>query len=210
MASIVQPIVWPGRPYPLGATWDGEGVNFALYSEHAEKVELCLFDNLGKRETTGCRFLSKLTWSGTVTCRRRVPASCTATGHTDLMLRNKACASIPTNFCSILTASRFKGRIHWSDSHFGYKVGHKQEDLSFDRRDNAAGMPKNRVIDSAFTWGADSPPRIPWHKTLIYELHVKGFTMCHPDVPANLRGTYAGLGDRPHYRLPHPAGSDFD
>jgi len=69
--------------------------------------------------------------------------------------------------------------------------------LSFDRRDNAAGMPKNRVIDSAFTWGADAPPNIPWHKTLIYEMHVKGFTRCHPDVPAHLRGTYAGLSTAP-------------
>ena len=73
----------------------------------------------------------------------------------------------------------------------------KQEDLSFDRRDNAAGMPKNRVIDSAFTWGSDAPPRIPWHETVIYELHVKGFTMCHPDVPEHLRGTYAGLATAP-------------
>ena len=105
---------------------------------------------------------------------------------------------------------QIQGSIHWSDSHFGYKVGHKQEDLSFDRRDNAAGMPKNRVIDSAFTWGADAPPRIPWHKTLIYELHVKGFTMCHPDVPAHLRGTYAGLATAPSDRLSHPAGRDFD
>src|SRR6266853_2659714 len=76
-------------------------------------------------------------------------------------------------------------------------LGNKQEDLSFDRRDDAAGMPKNKVIDSAFTWGTDAPPNIPWHETLIYELHVKGFTMCHPDVPARLRGTYAGLATAP-------------
>jgi glycogen operon protein len=92
---------------------------------------------------------------------------------------------------------QIRGAIRWSDSQFGYRVGHKQEDLSFDRRDDAAGMPKNRVIDSAFTWGADAPPRIPWHETIIYELHVKGFTMCHPDVPAQLRGTYAGLATAP-------------
>jgi isoamylase len=105
--------------------------------------------------------------------------------------------------------SRSKGRVFhsdtecisfWTDSHFGYKIGHKQEDLSFDRRDNAGGMPKNRVIDSAFTWGADTPPRIPWHETLIYELHVKGFTMCHPDVPAHLRGTYGRLAGAPQER----------
>jgi glycogen operon protein len=92
---------------------------------------------------------------------------------------------------------QIQGSIRWNDSHFGYKVGHKQEDLSFDRRDNAATMPKNRVIDSAFTWGSDTSPRIPWHETVIYELHVKGFTMCHPDVPERLRGTYAGLATAP-------------
>ena len=92
---------------------------------------------------------------------------------------------------------QIQGAMNWTDSHFGYRIGHKQEDLSFDRRDNAAGMPKNRVIDSAFTWGADAPPRIPWHETLIYELHVKGFTMCHPDLPAHLRGTYAALSTAP-------------
>jgi glycogen operon protein len=92
---------------------------------------------------------------------------------------------------------QIQGAMNWTDSHFGYRIGHKQEDLSFDRRDNAAGMPKNRVIDSAFTWGADAPPRIPWHETLIYELHVKGFTMCHPDLPSHLRGTYAALSTAP-------------
>ena len=89
------------------------------------------------------------------------------------------------------------GSIRWSDAHFTYRIGHKQEDLSFDRRDDSAGMPKNRVIDSAFSWGHDTPPRIPWHDTLIYELHVKGFTECHPEVPAHLRGTYAGLATAP-------------
>jgi glycogen operon protein len=92
---------------------------------------------------------------------------------------------------------QIQGSIQWSDSHFGYRVGNKLEDLSFDRRDDASGMPKNRVIDSAFTWGTDAAPRIPWHETLIYELHVKGFTMCHPEVPAHLRGTYAGLATAP-------------
>ena len=81
----------------------------------------------------------------------------------------------------------------WSDAHFGYTVGGKQADLVMDTRDNAAFMPKCRVIDSAFTWGDDRPPRTPWHDTVIYELHVKGFTMTHPDVPSALRGTYAGL-----------------
>src|SRR5271166_4704970 len=192
-----QPIVWPGRPYPLGSTWDGEGVNFALYSEHAEKVELCLFDNSGKRETLRVPLPEQtdMVWHGYMPEIRpgqlygyRVygpyaPHQGHRFNHHKLLLDPYG--------------KQVQGVIRWSDSQFGYRVGHRQEDLSFDRRDDAAGMPKNRVIDSAFTWGTDTPPRIPWHETMIYEVHVKGFTMCHPDVPAHLRGTYAGLATAP-------------
>jgi len=197
MSNQTQPIVWPGRPYPLGSTWDGEGVNFALYSEHAEKVELCLFDTSGKRETFRIRLPEQtdMVWHGYLPEVRpgqlygyRVygpyaPAQGHRFNHYKLLLDPYG--------------KQVQGAIRWSDSHFGYRVGHKNEDLSFDRRDNAAGMPKNRVIDSAFTWGADTPPRISWHETLIYELHVKGFTTSHPDVPEDLRGTYAGLATAP-------------
>jgi isoamylase len=192
-----QPIVWPGRPYPLGSTWDGEGVNFALYSEHAEKVELCLFDSSGRRESLRIPLPEQtdMVWHGYLPGGRpgqlygyRVsgpyaPEQGHRFNHHKLLLDPYG--------------KQVQGAIRWSDSHFGYRVGHKQEDLSFDRRDDAAGMPKNRVIDSAFTWGTDKPPRIPWHETVIYELHVKGFTVCHPDVPAHLRGTYAGLATAP-------------
>ena len=192
-----QPIVWPGRPYPLGSTWDGEGVNFALYSEHAEKVELCLFDTSGKRETLRVPLPEQtdMVWHGYLPEVRpgqlygyRVygpyaPEQGHRFNHHKLLLDPYG--------------KQIQGTIRWSDSQFGYRVGHRMEDLSFDRRDDAAGMPKNQVIDSAFTWGTDRPPRIPWHETLIYELHVKGFTMCHPDVPPHLRGTYAGLASAP-------------
>jgi isoamylase len=94
-------------------------------------------------------------------------------------------------------AKHVSGAIKWSDAHFGYRVGNAREDLSFDRRDTAAGMPKCRVIDPAFTWGNDRAPRVPWHDTVIYEVHVRGFTMRHPDVPPALRGTYAGLACGP-------------
>src|SRR5947209_7205174 len=94
-------------------------------------------------------------------------------------------------------ARQVQGTLQWSDAHFGYRVGHKGEDLAFDRRDSASGMPKCKVIDSAFTWGTDQPPRIPWHDSVIYELHVRGFSMRHPDVPANLRGTYAAISTAP-------------
>jgi isoamylase len=197
MSEQSQPIVWPGRPYPLGSTWDGEGVNFALYSEHAEKVELCLFDMAGRRETLRVALPEQtdMVWHGYLPEVRpgqlygyRVygpyaPEQGHRFNHHKLLLDPYG--------------KQLQGTLNWSDSHFGYRLGSKQEDLSFDRRDNAAGMPKNKVVDSAFTWGADAPPRIPWHETLIYELHVKGFTMCHPDVPARLRGTYAGLATAP-------------
>src|ERR1700720_3123589 len=197
MSNEPQPVVWPGQPYPLGSTWDGEGVNFALYSEHAEKVDLCLFDSSGKRETlrVQIREQTDMVWHGYLPALRpgqlygyRVygpyaPEQGHRFNHHKLLLDPYG--------------KQVQGAIRWSDSHFGYRVGHKQEDLSFDRRDNASGMPKNRVIDSAFTWGADAPPRIPWHETVIYELHVKGFTKCHPDVPEHLRGTYAGLATAP-------------
>jgi isoamylase len=197
MSYQPQLVVWPGRPYPLGSTWDGEGVNFALYSEHAEKVELCLFEPSGRRETLRVQLPEQtdMVWHGYLPEVRpgqlygyRVygpyaPEQGQRFNHHKLLLDPYG--------------KQVQGSIRWSDSNFGYKVGNKQEDLSFDRRDNAAGMPKNRVIDSAFTWGTDAPPRIPWHETLIYELHVKGFTMAHPDVPAHLRGTYAGLATGP-------------
>jgi isoamylase len=197
MSRSVQPIVWPGRPYPLGATWDGEGVNFALYSEHAEKVDLCLFDDSGKREILRVPLTEQtdMVWHsylpevrpGQLYGYRVYGPYAPEQGH---LFNHHKLLLDPYG-------KQIQGAIRWSDSQFGYRVGHKQEDLSFDRRDDAAGMPKNRVIDHAFTWGTDAPPRIPWHETVIYELHVKGFTKCHPDVPEHLRGTYAGLGTAP-------------
>jgi glycogen operon protein len=94
-------------------------------------------------------------------------------------------------------AKHLQGQLQWSDAHFGYRTGHAKADLSFDRRDSAPGTPKCRVIDPAFTWGNDRPPRIPWHDTVIYEAHVRGISIRHPDVPPALRGTYAGLATAP-------------
>ncbi len=192
-----KPIIWPGKPYPLGATWDGEGVNFAIFSERAEKVELCLFDNSGRRELHRIPMAepTNQVWHCYLPEARpgllygyRVygpydPAQGLRFNHHKLLLDPYA--------------KQVQGSLQWSDAHFGYRVGHKGEDLSFDRRDSASGMPKCKVIDSAFTWGADRPPRIPWHESVIYELHVRGFSMRHPDVSANLRGTYAGLSTAP-------------
>ena len=197
MPNPSQPIVWPGRPYPLGATWDGEGVNFALYSEYAEKVELCLFDSSGRREILRVHLPEQtdMVWHGYLPEVR--PGQLYGYRVHGPYAPEQGHRFNPHKLLLDPYGKQIFGSIRWNDSQFGYRVGHKQEDLSFDRRDDAAVMPKNRVIDSAFTWGSDTPPRIPWHETVIYELHVKGFTQCHPDVPERLRGTYAGLASAP-------------
>jgi glycogen operon protein len=189
--------VWPGQPYPLGATWDGQGVNFSLFSEHAVGVELCLFDPQSMREVERI-LLSEQTdqvWHGYLPQARpgliygyRVfgsynPEEGNRFNANKLMLDPYAKA--------------IAGSLRWSDAHFGYKTGHKKEDLSFDRRDNAFGVPKCMVIDPAFTWGDDRPPRTPWHNTVIYELHVKGMTFLHPDIPPQMRGTFSALATEP-------------
>lgn len=197
MVIQTHPVLWPGKPYPLGATWDGEGVNFAIFSEHAQKVELCLFDKAGHRELHRISMPEQTdqVWHCYLPEARpgllygyRVhgpyePAKGMRFNHHKLLLDPYA--------------KQIAGTLKWSDSHFGYRVGNRQEDLSFDRRDDAPGMLKSMVIDPAFTWGIDRSPRTPWHKSVIYELHVKGFTIQHPKVPEALRGTYAGLGTAP-------------
>ena len=192
-----KPAVWPGRPYPQGATWDGEGVNFAIFSEYAEKIELCLFDQNGRQETHRV-VLPEHTdqvWHGYLPeARPGLLYGYRVYGPYDPL---KGFRFNPNKLLLDPYAKQILGTLRWSDAHFGYRIGHKLEDLSFDRRDSASGMPKCRVIDPAFTWGADRPPRIPWHESVIYELHVKGFTMRHPEVPAPLRGTYAGLATAP-------------
>jgi isoamylase len=189
--------VWPGLPYPLGATWDGSGVNFALFSAHAEKVELCLFDDQGEREIARValpEFTHEI-WHGYLPDVRvgqlygyRVygpydPKAGHRFNHHKLLLDPYAKAE--------------QGTIRWDDAVFAYKVGDPKGDLSFDERDSAPFMPKSRVIDPAFTWGRDRPAQRPWDETIVYEMHVKGFTMQHPDVPEETRGTFAGLSSAP-------------
>ena len=185
--------VWPGRPYPRGATWDGEGVNFALFSEHAEKVELCIFDEKGRREIQRVTFpeYTDHVWHCYLPEAR--PGLLYGYRVHGPYRPEQGHRFNPSKLVLDPYAKSLTGTINWSDANFGYRVGHPRADLSLDRRDSAAGMPKCRVIDPAFTWGDDRRPNVPWHDTVIYELHVKGFTMQHPDVPPQLRGTYAGL-----------------
>ncbi len=190
-------VVRPGRPYPLGATWDGEGVNFALFSEHAERVELCLFDARGRREVERIelREQTDLVWH------------CYLPGARPGLLYGyrvsgpyQPLAGQRFNANKLLLdpyARAIVGKLRWTDANFAYKIGAKQQDLSFDWRDNALAMPKCQVVDPAFDWGGDRPPDIAWNDTIIYEVHVKGYTALHPDIPEALRGTYAGLASPP-------------
>jgi glycogen operon protein len=186
--------VWPGRPYPLGVTWDGAGVNFALFSEHATKVELCLFESIDDARETTRIVLPEQTdqvWHGYLPdvlpgqlygYRVHGPYD-PKNGH----------RFNPNKVVLDPYAVALGRDLKWDDSLFGYKVGDPGADLSFDDRDDAAFSPLASVLDTAFTWGDDRPPRTPWHKTLIYEMHVKGFSMRHPEVPEKLRGSYAGV-----------------
>ncbi|HYL79574.1 MAG TPA: glycogen debranching protein GlgX, partial [Candidatus Acidoferrum sp.] len=184
----------PGNPYPLGATWDGAGVNFALFSEHAEGVELCLFDGQGGEEEVGRFSLSEQTdqvWHihlpevrpGQRYGYRVHGPYDPARGH----------RFNPAKLLIDPYAKAIEGTVRWSDAVFGYQIGHPDADLSRDDQDSAPGVPRCVAIDTAFTWGDDRPPRIPWGETIIYELHVKGFTAHHPEVPKGLQGTYQGL-----------------
>jgi isoamylase len=190
-------VAWPGHPYPLGATWDGQGVNFALFSENSDRVELCIFDPSGKTEIERIELRERTDriWHcylpycqlGQLYGYRVHGPYDPENGHrfnpNKLLLDPYAKATV--------------GPLDWRYPHFGYRLGAEEEDLSYDERDNAAGMPKCRVVDTAFTWGEDRPPRTPWDETVIYELHVKGFTKRHPNIPEDLRGTYAGLASAP-------------
>ncbi len=189
--------VWRGQPQPLGASWDGEGVNFALFSERADRVELCLFDLRTRRETEriAMRWQTNQVWHCYLPeARPGLLYGYRVHGPYD---PKQGLRFNPHKLLLDPYAKHIDGDIRWSDALFGYRVGGAREDLTMDRRDDAPGMPKCRVVDTAFTWGEDRPPRAPWHDTIIYELHVKGFTQLHPDIPPHLRGTYAGLATDP-------------
>jgi glycogen operon protein len=189
--------VWPGQAYPRGATWDGAGVNFSLFSAHAERVELCIFDDAGRHEIQrlNIRERTDANWHAYLPeARPGLLYGYRVHGPYD---PERGHRFNPHKLLIEPYAKHLQGPLLWSDAHFGYRTGHAKADLSFDRRDSAAGTPKCRVIDPAFTWGDDRPPGIPWHDTVIYEAHVRGVSIRHPQVPPRLRGTYAGLASAP-------------
>jgi glycogen operon protein len=182
-----------GAPHPLGATWDGRGTNFALFSANAEKIELCLFDSHGRREIERIALPERTedVWHGylnDVAPGHLYGYRAHGPYHPERGLRFNAHKLLVDPY-----AKQLAGRLVWSDAHFGYRAGSARADLSFDRRDNARGMPKSVVVDEAFTWGEERRPSIPWQDTIIYEAHVKGLTQLREDVPPAWRGTYRGL-----------------
>ena len=186
---------WLGFPYPLGATWLGNGVNFALFSEAATSVDLCLFDNIDARQENV-----------------RIPV----TEHTDQVWHVFLPDARPGQLYGFRVSGPYEperglrfnsskllldpyakaiaGEVNWADEMFGYVVGGKDEDLTQDFRDDAWGVPKSVVIDNAFDWQGDRKPGTPLHSSVIYEVHVKGFSKLWPEIPEELRGTYAGVG----------------
>ena len=186
--------MWPGSPHPLGATWDGQGVNFALFSEFATKVELCLFDEPTSLQPSACIPLEERTnqvWH--VYLPEVMPGQYYGYRVHGPYDPSQGHRFNPAKVLLDPYAKAISGTLQWSDELFGYHIGQEQEDLERDDRDNVSFVPKSVVIDSAYTWGNDRLLRTPWDKTIIYEVHVKGMTARHPDVPEAQRGTYLGL-----------------
>lgn len=195
-AAIIRARVREGRPHPRGASWDGEGTNFAIFSANATKVEVCLFDRSGKRETdrielpeyTDQIFHGYLPDIGPATFygyRVHGPYEPEA-GH----------RFNPNKLVLDPYARAHAGELTWDPAVFGYHM-ESMDDLTFDERDSAAFVPKCVVVDPNFDWrGEPGRQFVPWEHTIIYEAHVKGFTKLNAKVPKNLRGTYAGLGNK--------------
>ncbi|HEX2057277.1 MAG TPA: glycogen debranching protein GlgX [Actinomycetota bacterium] len=182
---------WPGSPFPPGATWDGGGTNFSLYSENADAVELCLFDDAGAETRLPLAEVTAHYW--------HVYVPGVGPGHRYGYRVHgpwKPQDGHRFNAHKLLLdpySLAIDGDVDWGPEVFAYEMGAEAADLSFDDRDDAARMPKSVVVDGSFYWGDDAPLRIPWHDTVIYETHVKGFTIAHEGIPEELRGTYAGL-----------------
>ncbi len=187
-----------GSPFPQGATWDGKGVNFALFSEASESVELCLFDSAGQtQENQRIQLLERTKGIWHIYIPDLKPGQ---------RYGYRVCGpyepqkGLRFNRNKLLLDPYAKGigrELKWADELFGYQIGHSEADLSFDERDSAPFAPLAMVVDGNFDWSDEKRPNVPWHETVIYEAHVRGMTKLHPEVPEALRGTYAGMASDP-------------
>lgn len=192
---MLNPVHYAGQPYPLGATWDGHGVNFALYAENAEGVDLCLFestDDKSEKVRLPIRERTHQVWHvylpdvkpGQLYGYRVSGPYRPEEGHrfnSNKLLLDPYARAIA-------------GDLQWDDALFGYEIGHPDEDLSMSENDSAPFLPKSVVVDNHFNWSGDVKPNIPYHRSIIYEAHVKGLTYLHPEIPGEIRGTYAAIG----------------
>ena len=188
-------ITYAGKPYPLGATYDGKGVNFAIFSENATKVELCLFDaNDHTRETARIRLPERSHQTWHVYIPELTPGQLYGYRVHGPYEPENGHRFNPNKLLIDPYAKAISGVIDLDPSMFGYEMGHEDEDLSFSESDSAPHIPKSVVIDTSFDWGDHQVPKIPLHKSIIYEMHVRGFTMLHPEIPDEIKGTYAAIG----------------
>jgi glycogen operon protein len=179
---------WPGSAYPLGASYDGAGTNFALFSECAERVELCLFDEAGNEERIRLREVDGFVWHGYLpNVEPGQLYGYRVDGPYDPVAGERC---NPNKLLIDPYAKAVDGGVNWDESVFGYRFEAPDERND---TDSALFVPKSVVVNPYFDWGTDRAPKTPYHETLIYEAHVKGVTVCHPEIPEELRGTYAGL-----------------
>jgi isoamylase len=190
--------ILPGKPYPRGANWDGKGVNFSVFSENAEKIEILLYDTVEAKAPARIIKLTEKTAStwhcylpgigpGQLYAYRAYGPYEPAKGH-----RFNSSKALIDPYAKALTRD-----VIWDDALFGYTLGNPEEDLSIDHRDSSAFIPKSVVVDQSFNWEGDKQLRIPWNETIIYEAHIKGLTRLHPDIPENSRGTYTAAASEP-------------
>ncbi|MEX2542328.1 MAG: glycogen debranching protein GlgX [Trueperaceae bacterium] len=186
--------MWPGEPYPLGATWNGQGTNFALASETASGVELCLFDDDDPtREVARLKMTERTDFVWHAHLPNVGPGQLYGYRVSGPYQPEEGLRFNRHKLLLDPYAKAIDGTVRWNDANFGYRLGAKEADLAFDERDNARFMPKCVVVDESFDWEGDERPEIALHSSIIYEAHIRGMTMRHPEVPESLRGSYAGM-----------------
>ncbi len=196
--SPVPPAYQAGRPFPQGATWDGEGTNFALFSESSERVDLCLFDSPeATQESQRIRVRERTNGVWHIYLPDVGPGQLYGYRVHGRYEPERGLRHNPHKVLLDPYAKCIGRELKWDDSLFGYTIGDPAADLSMDTRDNAAFAPLGQVVDTSFDWGNEQRPQHAWHNTVIYEAHVRGMTMLHPEVPEHLRGTYAGIASPP-------------
>ena len=198
LKSMGHGVILPGKPYPRGATWDGNGLNVSVFSENAEKIELLLYDSVEEREPSMALTIPYKTASswhcylpgigpGQLYAYRVHGPYEPNEGH-----RFNSSKALIDPYAKALT-----GDVIWDDALFGFTVGNPEADLSFDQRDSSPFIPKSVVVDHSFDWQGDTHLRIPWNETVIYETHVRGLTRLHPEIPDDQRGTYKAAASEP-------------